>query len=379
MQITESDGVLLGVIAHELTRLSQGAEPGAATVLGMAAELLGTIGQDGPAPSSALTRDLDLVALKRRLMADGLASADARLRAERSSSGFSKDTFLIELEDAQGARMIVVRRDLPAGTTRTRVADEYPVLQRLARAGLAVAEPLLLETDPAVLGQPFIVMRGVAGQIDFPDWQQDEHRRREGALDLARVLARLHGLPPGDTGLAAPGDTLAASDAVRGYVNAWREMWLECRPPGAYGHIDDAYARMLDTVPAAGRAALVHGDVGFHNILMEDAKVVALVDWEFAHLGDPAEDLSYCRPSIESLMPWVDFMRAYHEAGGEPCDQERLDYYNIWRGVRNATCCAVGIKSFESAKNIDLRLAYAGRILINRFSEDIIEQLRLAK
>lgn len=45
---------------------------------------------------------------------------------------------------------------------------------------------------------------------------------------------------------------------------------------------------------ARGRV-LVHGDFGPNNVLLDDAlQVTAVLDWEFAHLGDPIDDLAWC-------------------------------------------------------------------------------------
>ncbi|WP_405741834.1 aminoglycoside phosphotransferase family protein [Streptomyces sp. NBC_00028] len=48
-------------------------------------------------------------------------------------------------------------------------------------------------------------------------------------------------------------------------------------------------------VPAAG-GVLVHGDFGPQNVLLDPGTfaVTAVVDWEFAHVGDPVEDLTWC-------------------------------------------------------------------------------------
>ena len=42
------------------------------------------------------------------------------------------------------------------------------------------------------------------------------------------------------------------------------------------------------------RVGVVHGDAGPGNFVHADGRVVAVTDWEFAHLGDPAEDWSFC-------------------------------------------------------------------------------------
>ena len=49
------------------------------------------------------------------------------------------------------------------------------------------------------------------------------------------------------------------------------------------------------TVPglAGDGPVLVHGDFGPQNVLIDDGRITALVDWEFAHIGQPVEDLAW--------------------------------------------------------------------------------------
>lgn len=370
-QFTASDAVLISVVARELQALAAGSEARAAQSLQMAAALLEALDL-GTRPPPAANRGLDLEALKARLCTAGLAGADTVLRADRSLGGYSKDTFLVALSGDGGERGIVVRRDVPAGTTRTSVAEEYEVLKPLAAAGFPVAEPLLVEPSHDVLGQPFMVTRRMQGEPEFTAWQTDREARRAGAHELARLLARLHRFDMPSDGPAPP-----LRDAARIHIEHWLAFWRECRPRAGFDEIDRAYDWILDHLTRdEAPAALVHGDVGFHNILMDGSRISAMLDWEFAHAGDPAEDLSYCRPSIEELTSWDDFITAYRAAGGPDMPEERLNAYEIWRGVRNATCCAIGVVSFDSGRNTDLRLAFAGRILIQRFARDVEQQLQ---
>ncbi len=56
--------------------------------------------------------------------------------------------------------------------------------------------------------------------------------------------------------------------------------------------------------PAGERQVLVHGDFGPNNALLDPAagQVTGLLDWEWAHAGDPVEDLAWCE--------WI--MRTHH-------------------------------------------------------------------
>jgi hypothetical protein len=90
--------------------------------------------------------------------------------------------------------------------------------------------------------------------------------------------------------------------------------------PGRHGQelVDEGFASLV--LAAAGRTlrrlhrsvpGLVHGDYGPQNLLLEVAvwEVSAVLDWEFAHEGDPVEDLAWAE--------WI--VRMHHaEAVGAP-------------------------------------------------------------
>ena len=64
---------------------------------------------------------------------------------------------------------------------------------------------------------------------------------------------------------------------------------------------------------------LVHGDFGPNNILIdpESFEITALLDWEFAHLGDPIEDLAWCEWIVRTHHPdHVDALADFFDAYG---------------------------------------------------------------
>jgi aminoglycoside phosphotransferase (APT) family kinase protein len=76
---------------------------------------------------------------------------------------------------------------------------------------------------------------------------------------------------------------------------------------------------------------LVQGDTGPGNLMYEDGRVTAIIDWELAHLGDPMDDLAWLswRATQHS---WPDFparLREYEAASGIRVDQDRIRYYRL--------------------------------------------------
>lgn len=99
------------------------------------------------------------------------------------------------------------------------------------------------------------------------------------------------------------------------------------------GRLPDAPALIerlagADLSPSAGwherDFALCHGDLSIGNILW-DGDAVALIDWEFARDGDPAEDIAYLAAE-QDLTPDLiaEIAEAYVAAGGDPWALARL-------------------------------------------------------
>ena len=76
---------------------------------------------------------------------------------------------------------------------------------------------------------------------------------------------------------------------------------------------------------------LVQGDTGPGNFMYAAGRVVALVDWELAHLGDPMDDIAWL--SLRATQePFTDFpsrLRDYEELSGHRIDESRVQYYRV--------------------------------------------------
>ena len=85
-------------------------------------------------------------------------------------------------------------------------------------------------------------------------------------------------------------------------------------------------------LPQDRPVTLIHGDFAPHNVLTRDGDIVALLDWELAKRGDPAEDLAQVKMLITGgIIGWDDFVAAYIAAGGPAvaCDPLAIAYYAI--------------------------------------------------
>ena len=249
--------------------------------------------------------------------------------------GYSRETILVET--SAGGPGLVFRKVVD-GRDPQWLPDEWQVLCHVAGRGLPAPQPLWYEGDPARLGNVFFAVTRMPGESRTFALGAAGGVNPRIARNLARVLAQLHAV---DTrGLVAtPVLPMGTPQEIRRAIDALSRP-EDVRPRAQ----DPLFEPLLDwlraNVPASPpRAVLVHGDVGFHNILVQDDEVTALLDWERAHIGDPAEDLAYVRPALGGVIDWEDFMQTYVTAGGTAPSPQRMRFYSVWQDVWRASVC----------------------------------------
>ena len=283
--------------------------------------------------------------------------------------GFGKQTILVSVEGRAINGTLVIRRDprvpLPDNDCH-RVRNEYPVIRAAFDHGFPAPDALWLDTEHRLLpGPDFFVMRMSPGKTGGNVFRSTQDLSQQLVDVLASGVARLHTLPPlvelGDLTDSIRADRweLSIQEATRLYVQGWFDLF-RASTHNPSPTLMALYGWVLNNIPdAPGRPVLVHGDVGFHNMLIDQGSLSALVDWEFAHIGDPAEDLGSIRNSLGDAM-WDDVMLAYKAAGGPEIDAQRLHFFRVWQHVRNASASNLAMGKFQTGEVTDLKLAYTG-------------------
>ena len=282
---------------------------------------------------------------------------------QRIAGGYSKLSIAVELEakdDFGWGTQLIVRMDFADGATDFSVADEYPLLQRLHGSAVPVAKPYAAETDRRILGEPFLVsalLPGISARSGDPTvaaWGDKVALRRELGLQLARALGALHAVtPPEAAGLEARAQ-------LRRYLGEWRQRWQKLNAPPSPA-LTLAFDWLEENLPREiARLAYIHGDFAPYNALQHQGHLTAVIDWEFVHLGDPAEDVGYCRKYMEALLPWDEFLATYVTAGGPAYRSDSAAFYEVWCHVRNAVVLLQSRQVYVSGRNRDIKALYAG-------------------
>lgn len=110
-------------------------------------------------------------------------------------------------------------------------------------------------------------------------------------------------------------------------------------------------------------AVIVHGDFGPNNVLLDAAaqRVTTVLDWEWAHAGDPVEDLAWCEFIIRLHHPAeVGSLAAFHESYGERPDWPRRHEAIMRRCVEMQRLCERWEPGGASARAWAERIDIAG-------------------
>jgi aminoglycoside phosphotransferase (APT) family kinase protein len=98
-------------------------------------------------------------------------------------------------------------------------------------------------------------------------------------------------------------------------------------------------------------AVLVHGDYSLRNVLLDGDRVSAILDWELCSVSHPAEDLAYMRPFIESVMPWEEYLAAYHMHTRFDITNAALSYFDVWAQFWQVGIAAAAYSGYSQNKH----------------------------
>ncbi len=212
--------------------------------------------------------------------------------AEKFADGQSNPTFLIRA--ASGP--YVLRRKPPGELLKSAhaVDREYRVIAALSNTDVPVASAYHLCEDESIIGSMFYVMEYIDGRVlwdpSLPDMSPEQ--RGDIYAEMNRVLAALHSVEVDAAGLSDYGKP---GNYFERQIGRWSKQYRAAETESIPA-MEKIIAWLPDNMPADdGKVALVHGDFRMDNMMFDhqQAKVLALVDWELSTLGHPYADLAY--------------------------------------------------------------------------------------
>jgi aminoglycoside phosphotransferase (APT) family kinase protein len=133
-----------------------------------------------------------------------------------------------------------------------------------------------------------------------------------------------------------------------------------------------AFQYLRKHTPDPVAPVLLHGDFRNGNIMFDPEKgVAAILDWELAHLGDPAEDMGWIctnswrfgRPDrpVGGFGEYADLLAGYASAGGQAIDLPRVRFWQMLGSLRWGVMCLTMYLSWRDGATKSVERPMIGR------------------
>ncbi|WP_321818532.1 phosphotransferase family protein [Paraburkholderia sp. J69-2] len=310
-----------------------------------------------------------------------LASGGARVaNLRRLSGGASQQTWSFTVAGQHGEHARILRRGQPdaghRGSANVGFAAEAQLFELAAAAGVPVPHVVHVLRPQDGLGDGF-VMEHVEGETLGKRIVRDArlaHARTQLAAQCGEALARIHAIEP---------STLPRLRVAP--ANVEMAFWLgQHRAYGMANPVFEcAFQWLRRHLPPAPRVCtLVHGDFRNGNLIVTEAGLRAVLDWELAHIGDPMEDLGWlCVNSWRfgnADKPVGGFgtreqLFAAYEAGGGQVDPQRVRFWEVFGTLKWGIVCEGMVYGWLDGTEREIEKAAIGR----RTSEAEIDLLAM--
>ncbi len=282
----------------------------------------------------------ELAAKLTRVLAERVADFRSLQSCERLSGGASQETYRVIIETADGTRKLAMRR-APGGAKFPGTGPGLPTEAKLLGAARAagVPEPAILYVfeERHGLGDGFLMewLEGETLGARITRAPEFEGIRPQLARQCGEVLARIHAIDVRAAGLA---DVLQQRTAEALVHETW-DLYQAYNTPQPM--IDFAARWLLEHLPPASPPRLVHGDFRNGNLMVSAERgIVAVLDWELAHLGDPMRDLGWlCTNSwrfgrsdlpVGGFGAIDDLLAGYASVSGTKVDPDHVKFWIVF-------------------------------------------------
>lgn len=285
---------------------------------------------------------------------------------ERLSGGASRETWAFTASGpAAGSRRLILQRTRPGpSASATPMAVEDRVMTAAVAGGLPLA-PVIVDVATAT---PVIGEARVTAHVDGETLgrrivraERTDAGRRHLVGRMAEALAAIHAVDPTTIEGLEPRDPLAM---VRLGLDG-----LDVHRPAF-----ELALRWLDEHrPAASPPTVVHGDFRVGNLMVDGDDLVAVLDWELCHAGDPLEDLGWLcvrawrfggDGEVGGIAPLHDLVDAYASASGRAVDIGAVRWWMVAGTLTWGLICAVQAHRHLAGHVRSVELAMIGRRIV---------------
>lgn len=291
---------------------------------------------------------------------------------ERLSAGASRETYKIRISAGGKERLLALRRAPDEGVSAMGqgpgLEGEAKLFKAARGAGVPGPEVIFVLKRGDGLGTGF-VMEWIEGETlgaKIARGAEFFDVRRKLARQCGEILARLHKVDIEATGLDGALEQFTPEHAVRKTHAAYME--LETPQP----MIDYTAKWLLANLPDERPLALVHSDFRNGNLIVDpDKGVVAVLDWELAHIGDPMRDLGWIatrswrfgvpEKPVGGFGEYDDLFAGYEAVSGKKVDRDAVRFWEVFGSFWWAVGCLSMAQSYRNGSNPSVERPAIGR------------------
>jgi aminoglycoside phosphotransferase (APT) family kinase protein len=305
---------------------------------------------------------------------------------QRLSGGANMETWALDwhLED-QSVPLILRRLPLSASTAADAalqvgsidLSTEAAIMRLALSHGVKVAEVILVLEPQHSLGVGYLMTRETGEALPYRILADEQYREARDSLayQCGETLGRIHQLPveqlpPGLRDLSMSQDLDRIQDLLDAYGNASPVHQLGLN-------------WLREHQPRDRARCLVHGDFRNGNLLVDERGLSAVLDWELAHIGYPAEDLGYIcgnvwrfgrtEKPVGGFGQYKDLLEGYRSVTGAAPELAEVRYWEVYCALGWGLVCLTMVNMYRSGQDTGLERAAVGR----RMSESEIDLLLL--
>lgn len=298
----------------------------------------------------------------------------------RIPGGASRETYrFVATVDGQ-AKPLILRRDPPGSLIETDRSLEYLALESFCDR-VPAPRPVAMDAEGAELERPFFIMERVEGGVatsPFTVMPYGAHARAVGEA-FFDILGRIAGTELVDLPLAKAAGIPAPEDCWRLAVDHWAGVIEadEQHPQPIVRAAVRALRRQPPPPPQAVRT--VHGDYRGGNFLHgAEGRILAVLDWEMVHLGDPLEDLAWAidplwnpfdTATVAAMIPRDEAFAIWSKASGLSVDEDALAWWSLFAAVKGQAIWTSAAKEYRDGGFKEPILAVSGWYTARRHDE----------
>jgi aminoglycoside phosphotransferase (APT) family kinase protein len=307
-------------------------------------------------------------AIERALSAVGVSGAVEDLT--RLTGGASRETYRFTVN---GIAHVLQRERGGAQRRPEGMAAEAEVV-RAAEAGEVPVPRVIVsngDVTEAGIGPSFFVTESVPGETIARRILRDstyEGARSVLAGQMGAALAAVHAIA------TEPYPWLERIDELDKYRAVADE--LDLRRPA----FEVAFRWLETNRPNESEPTLVHGDFRLGNVIVDEAGLAAVIDWELAHVGQPMEDLAWLcvrawrfggDQPVAGIGSYEELFDAYAASAGRPVDRSAVRWWEVLGSLKWGIMCGLQANAHLSGAYRSVELAAIGRRIAEQ-EEDVL-------